>query len=219
MLSRSEWQLRLFSEWRFFGSITVALGMALLILGGMAAMVSIQMRLVNEIAPASLTVTQESYASFAPELQKVAPYEHQTLNFKAVPAKQSVEISGEGVNSQPEVMDMVSISDYRAFQRTNPTLKDIQLKTPKSTVVLSSYQRYLNDYTNYSKIIYLKDKELTVQGTYPNFFGDTNLRYGTSLIVVSDKIFNATAGHDYSLEVIDVRNAKENELNQLVRKN
>ena len=218
MLSRSEWQLRLFSEWRFFGSITVALGMALLILGGMAAMVSIQMRLVNEIAPASLTVTQESYASFAPELQKVAPYEHQTLNFKAVPAKQSVEISGEGVNSQPEVMDMVSISDYRAFQRTNPTLKDIQLKTPKSTVVLSSYQRYLNDYTNYSKIIYLKDKELTVQGTYPNFFGDTNLRYGTSLIVVSDKIFNATAGHDYSLEVIDVRNAKENELNQLVRK-
>lgn len=117
MLSRSEWQLRLFSEWRFFGSITVALGLALAILGGMAAVVSLEMRSVNEIAPASLMITRESYEKIAPKLQEMRPYQRQSLNFKTVPAKQSVEISGEGMNSQPEIMDMVSLSDYRSFQK------------------------------------------------------------------------------------------------------
>lgn len=219
MLSRSEWQLRLFGEWRFFGSITVALGLALAILGGMAALVSIQIRLVNEVAPASVMVTQESYQKLAPKLQSVAPYQRQTLHLKAVPAKQSVEISGEGVNSQPEITDMVSLSDYRAFQKTNPTLRDIQLKSVDSTVVLSSYQRYLNDYTHYSKIIYLKNQKLKVQETHPNFFGDTSLRYGTGMIVVSDELFEKTPGIPYALEVIDVENRFEDKLNHLIREN
>ncbi|MGO2638507.1 MAG: FtsX-like permease family protein, partial [Enterococcus viikkiensis] len=68
MLSRSEWQLRLFSEWRFLGSITVSLGLALAILGGMAALASIEMRSVDEIAPASLLITRESYQKLAPKL-------------------------------------------------------------------------------------------------------------------------------------------------------
>ncbi|MBO0451012.1 FtsX-like permease family protein [Candidatus Enterococcus murrayae] len=218
MLSRSEWQLRLFSEWRFFGSITVALGLALAILGGMAAVVSLEMRSVNEIAPASLMITRESYEKIAPKLQEMRPYQRQSLNFKTVPAKQSVEISGEGMNSQPEIMDMVSLSDYRSFQKTNPTLRDISLKTASSTVVLSSYQRYLNDYTHYSKSIYLKNRRLTVQETHPNFFGDTNLRYGTGMIVVSDKLFNETPGLSYTIEVIDVKNHNEEKLNRLIRK-
>ncbi|MGG5371548.1 FtsX-like permease family protein [Enterococcus sp. AZ196] len=218
MLSRSEWQLRLFSEWRFFGSITVALGLALAILGGMAAVVSLEMRSVNEIAPASLMITRESYEKIAPKLQEMRPYQRQSLNFKTVPAKQSVEISGEGMNSQPEIMDMVSLSDYRSFQKTNPTLRDISLKTASSTVVLSSYQRYLNDYTHYSKSIYLKNRRLKVQETHPNFFGDTNLRYGTGMIVVSDKLFNETPGLSYTIEVIDVKNHNEEKLNRLIRK-
>jgi len=219
MLSRSEWQLRLFTEWRFLGSITVALGLALAILGGMAAVVSLEMRSVNEIAPASLMVTRESYQKIAPKLQSVAPYQRQSLNFKAVPAKQSVEISGEGVESQPEIMDMIALSDYQAFQKLNPTLRDIHLKTADSTVVLSSYQRYLNEYTRYSKIIYLKDRKLAVQKIYPNFFGDTNLRYGTGMIVVSDELFNETPGLAYTVEVIDVKRKNEEKLNRLIRQN
>ena len=219
MLSRSEWQLRLFSEWRFLGSITVALGLALAILGGMAAIVSLEMRSVNEIAPASLMLTSESYAKFAPKLQDVTPYQRQSLHFKSVPAKQSVEISGEGINSQPEVMDMISLSDYRAFQKVNPTLQDIQLKTPHSTVVLSSYQRYFSDYVRYSKVIYLKHRNLTVQKSLPNFFGDPSLRYGTGMIVVSDEVFAETQGHYYTIEAIDVERSFEGQLNQLVHQN
>lgn len=219
MLSRSEWQLRLFSEWRFLGSITVALGLALAILGGMAAIVSLEMRSVSEIAPSSLMITRESYDKFSPKLQNVAPYQRQSLHFKAVPAKQSVEISGEGVNSQPEIMDMVSISDYRVFQKTNPTLQDIQLKSAHSTVVLSSYQRYFSNYVRYSKVIYLKQRNLTVQKSLPNFFGDPNLRYGTGMIVVSDEVFAETPGVPYTVEVIDVEKSQEEQLNRLIRKN
>ena len=219
MLSRSEWQLRLFTEWRFLGSITVALGLALAILGGMAAIASLEMRSVNEIAPASLMITRESYQKIAPKLQSVAPYQRQSLNFKALPAKQSVEISGEGIDSQPEIMDMISLSDYQAFQKLNPTLQDIHLKTANSTVVLSSYQRYLKEYTHYSKNIYLKDRKLDVQKIYPNFFGDTNLRYGTGMIVVSDELFNETPGLAYTVEAIDVKNKNEEKLNRLIRQN
>lgn len=219
ILSRSEWQLRLFSEWRFFGSITVALGLALAFLGGMAAVASLEMRSVNEIAPTSLMITRESYEKLAPKLQSVAPYQRQSLHFKAVPGKQNVEISGEGTNSQPEIMDMVSISDYRAFQKINPTLEDIQLKSARSAVVLSSYQRYFNDYTRYSKSIYLKQGKLTVQRTHPNFFGDMSLRYGTGMIVVSDEIFNETPGLSYTIEAIDVAPQNENKLNHLIRQN
>lgn len=219
MLSRSEWQLRLFSEWRFLGSITVALGLALAILGGMAALVSLQMRLVDEIAPASVMMTQQSYQKLEPKLQSVAPYQRQTLHLKAVPAKQSVAISGEGVNSQPEITDVVSISDYLAFRKTNPTLQNIQLKSADSTVVLSSYQRYLNDYARYSKIIYLKSQKLKVQETHPNFFGDTSLRYGTGMIVVSDELFDELSGISCALEVIDVEDRFENKLNQVIRAN
>lgn len=219
MLSRSEWQLRLFSEWRFFGSITVALGLALAILGGMVALVSLEMRSVNEIAPASLMLTHESYEKFASKLQSTIPYQRQTLQFKAVPAKQNVEIRGEGVNSGPEVMDLIAVSDYRAFQKINPTLEDIQLDSDRSTVVLSSYQRYLNDYTRYSETINLKEQNITIQAISPNFFGDTNLRYGTGLIVVSDELFEQTVGLAYTTEVINVDPQFENKLNQLIRKN
>lgn len=219
MLSRSEWQLRLFSEWRFFGSITVALGLALAFLGGMTALVSLEMRSVDESAPASLMITQESYEKFAPKLQEALPYQRQTLHFKAIPAKQNVKIWGEGVNDRPEVMDMVAISDYRAFQKTNSTLPDIQLNAENSTVILSSYQRYLNDYTRYSETINLKEQKLTVQAIFPNYFGDPNLRYGTGLIVVSDKLFNETTGLSYATEVIDVEDHYENKLNQLIREN
>lgn len=215
ILSRSEWQLRLFGEWRFFGSITVALGLALAILGGVAALVSLELRLVNEIAPASVMISQESYQKLVPKLQGI-PYQRQTLHLKAVPAKQSIEIPGEGINSQPEVTDMVALSDYRAFQKTNPTLQEIQLESTDSTVVLSSYQRYLNEYTHYSQTIYLKNQKLKVQETYPNFFGDTSLRYGTGMIVVSDELFAETSGISYALEVIDVAKRFENKLNQLL---
>lgn len=219
MLSRSEWQLRLFSEWRFLGSITVALGLALAILGGMAAIVSLEMRSVDEIAPASLMITKESYEKFAPKLQSVAPYQRESIHFKAVPAKQSIEISGEGINSQPEIMDMVSLSDYRAFQKMNPTLGNIELNSNHSTVVLSSYQRFLNDYTRYSKIVNLKERNLKVQEIHPNFFGDTNLRYGTGMIVVSDEIFAKTPGLAYTIEVIDVKSQFVDKLNHLIREN
>lgn len=216
MLSRSEWQLRLFSDWRFLGSITVALGLALAILGGMAAIVSLEMRSVNEIAPTSLMITEESYKKIAPKLQRFEDYQKQSLTFNAVPAKQSVEISGEGTNSQPEVMDMISLSDYRAFQKINHTLPNIHLNTPTSTIVLSSYQRYLTEYAHYSRFIYFKDRKLTVQGTYPNFFGDASLRYGTGLIVVSDEVFNSTSGISYTIEAIDVEKQEEEKLARLI---
>jgi putative ABC transport system permease protein len=164
-------------------------------------------------------MTQQSYQKLEPKLQSVAPYQRQTLHLKAVPAKQSVAISGEGVNSQPEITDVVSISDYLAFRKTNPTLQNIQLKSADSTVVLSSYQRYLNDYARYSKIIYLKSQKLKVQETHPNFFGDTSLRYGTGMIVVSDELFDELSGISYALEVIDVEDRFENKLNQVIRAN
>ncbi|OJG46968.1 hypothetical protein RV04_GL000215 [Enterococcus hermanniensis] len=219
ILSRSEWQLRLSSEWRFLGSITVALGLALTLLGLMIAISSLVMRSVHESTPASLIVTSESFKKIEPELKAGFPYTKATVTLKAVPAKQDVRISGEETMTQPEVMDMVSLTDYRAFQKMNDTLGNIQLKATDATIILSSYQRFLNEYTQYDKVINLKQRKLFVQEMRPNFFGDTSMRYGTGMIVVSDKVFAETQGVAYKIEVIDVARRDENALNRIVKKN
>ena len=217
ILARSEWQLRLSSEWRFLGSITVALGLALTLLGLMIAISSLAMRSVHESTPTSLIITSESFKKIEPKLKAAIPYTQETLTLKSVPAKQDVRISGEDTMTQPEVMDMVSLTDYRAFQKMNDTLENIQLGTMNATVILSSYQRFLNEYTQYDKTINLKQRKLTVQEMRPNFFGDTTMRYGTGMIVVSDKIFAETQGVAYKLEVVDVARKDEETLNRIVK--
>lgn len=211
LLSRSDFQLRLFSEWSFLGTVTIFLGLALAILGGVAAMVSIQMNSVNESAPVTLMIDQKTYQSLAPEL-KGLKVRKQTLTFKAIPAKQKLNVTGEGTEDEPGLLDVIALRDYQKFQTLNPHLQDLTLKKADTAVMLTPFQTVMRSYVHYAKTVQLQEQTLHLQGLESNYLGDRTLYYGENMLVVPDKVFAETAGYTYQLAAVSVPAAQEEKL-------
>ncbi|WP_159721285.1 FtsX-like permease family protein [Enterococcus sp. CSURQ0835] len=203
LLSRSDFQLRLGSEWNFLGTVTIFLGLALAILGGVAAMVSIQMNGVNEAAPVTLMMDQGAYQTFAPQLKGIAVTK-QTLTFKVIPAKQKMSITGEGSDDEPGVIDLIALPEYQKFQALNPYLPELKLKSSDSAVLLTPFQTILRHYVHYAKKIQLQNQTLQLQSLESNYLGDRTLRYGENMLVVSAEVFDQTNGQDYHLTALNV---------------
>lgn len=219
VLSRSEGLFRSYRERNFLGTVTIFLGLALTFLGATAALVTIQMNRVTEVAPVSLMMDKESFDQVAAAIQeKIPTFEQQTLTFKSVGGIQPLTVTGEGVEERPEVIDLVALSTYQQFQQLSSRLADIQLKGENDAVMLTPFQPIFREYLHYSRTVNLTDAKLEVRQLETNYMGDPSLHYGQNLLVVSDELFQRVKGITYQLEAVNVPDDQEAKLSRLVEK-
>ncbi|GCF92889.1 ABC transporter permease [Enterococcus florum] len=216
-LSKSEGQKQLYTERFFLASVTILLGLALTFLGGIAALVSIQMNGITESAPVSLMIDQRSWQDIQPEIIGIPITQQQDLHFKAAGAKTPLVIIGQlDQEEPPTTVDLIALSEYQAFRRMNPRVPAVKLSNELDTVLLISSQTVFNDYLRYSPELELSQHSLRVQGIKNNNLGDWNLRYSRNLFVVSDELFRQTEGISYTVTAVQVAEADQSQLeNQL----
>ncbi|MGM0213599.1 FtsX-like permease family protein [Enterococcus sp. AZ109] len=219
LLSRSDSLFRSYRERNFLGSVTILLGLALTFLGATAAMVSIQMGGVPELAPVSLMMDHEAFEKIQPTLEQKLTYEHQTLTFKTVGGLQKLEFPGEGVEERPEPIDLVALSTYQKFRKLSPNLAPISLNSSVSAVMMTPFQTIFKDYWHYSRDVHLVGRNLTIQQLETNYLGDPTLRYARNLLVVTDNTFENIQGITYQIDAVEVADQQEDVLNQLIAKN
>ncbi|MBV7389318.1 ABC transporter permease [Enterococcus sp. ALS3] len=205
ILTRSENLAYYYKNWRLAGTMTILLGLALAFLGATTAVVSLSMNNIREFAPVSLMIDQENYQTIKSEVSQLSGYQATTLSLKLVGGQQTLRIVGEGTDEKPQLFDLISQSNYLRFRKINPQLARVDL-SGNQAIMFTPVQSILKDYIKYSSKIHLADRVLQIKGVETNYLGDTSLRLGQEIIVVSDETYQAISGVSYKLAAVNVAN-------------
>lgn len=215
ILTRSENLAYYYKNWRLAGTMTILLGLALAFLGATTAVVSLSMNNIREFAPVSLMIDQENYQAIQNEISQLSGYQETTLNLKLVGGQQTLRIVGEGTDEKPQLFDLISQSNYLRFRKINPQLAKVDL-SGNQAIMFTPVQSILKDYIKYSSKIHLADRVLQVKGVETNYLGDTSLRLGQEIIVVSDETYQAISGVSYKLTAVNVANNETTALQKII---
>lgn len=217
ILTRSEMLIRTFKDRRFLATITISIGLALALLGAVAASSSLQMSQVNEQAPVSLMMDQKNFKKIEPQVENLKGYQKVRLPLKAVGAQQSLKIIGENTDDTPEMVDVMALSDYQKFRQLNPRLAKVSLKKKNQAVMLTPLQSVLKHYLQYSQTVHLSDRNLAIKNLQTDFLGENSLRYGSEIFIVSDETFAEIQGVSYTLVAVNVADSKDAQLDKIIR--
>lgn len=215
ILTRSENLAYYYKNWRLAGTMTILLGLALAFLGATTAVVSLSMNSIREFAPVSLMIDQENYQTIKNEVSQLNGYQTTTLDLKLVGGQQTLRIIGEGTDDKPQLFDLISQSNYLRFRKLNPRLAKVDL-SDNQAMMFTPVQSILKDYIKYSSKIHLADRVLQVKGVETNYLGDTSLRLGQEIIVVSDETYQAVSGVSYRLSAVNVSDNETTALQKII---
>ncbi|MGM0237597.1 FtsX-like permease family protein [Enterococcus sp. AZ103] len=215
ILTRSENLAYYYKNWRLAGTMTILLGLALAFLGATTAVVSLSMNNIREFAPVSLMIDQENYQTIKNEVSQLSGYQATILSLKLVGGQQTLRIVGEGTDEKPQLFDLISQSNYLRFRKINPQLAKVDL-SGNQAIMFTPVQSILKDYIKYSSKIHLADRVLQVKGVETNYLGDTSLRLGQEIIVVSDETYQAISGVSYKLAAVNVANNETMVLQKII---
>lgn len=186
------------------------------------------MNSVNSTAPTDFIVAEDTFK----EVEQIIEKETDTnidslvkLNYKLTGGQFHLKIGQDEKESRISPVNLLSLSNYREFQKINPYLKNINLKSKQDVVILDSIQNMLSGFIRYDSTINLSQGiKLHVSDVRLDYLGQVLLRYSFPTIVVSDEQFNAiNSGITYTLRAFSVQAKDEealaNKLSEAVKPN
>jgi len=198
-------------------NVTLLIATALSMIGLAASLYTIGIHTVNITDPTDFIVSEAN----EPELKKViGDYSNTsikksvTLNYKIMGSLLFRKIGKNPSKQYIELVNLLSLSNYRDYQAINPYLKPIQLKNDSQVVALDSFQSMIGGVLHYGPSIQLADgKKLTIQGYQSDFLGQENMRYNALTLIVTDRTFQqVTNALAYNLTTFNVQTPDEDDL-------
>ncbi|OJG73951.1 hypothetical protein RV12_GL000532 [Enterococcus quebecensis] len=197
--------------------VTIFIAIALGMIGGAASFYTIGMNSVNATAPTDFIVSEENFKKFTQIIEKEPDTKIDSvvkLNYKLTGSRFHLKIGQEEKQNTLSPINLLSLSNYREFQKINPYLKNIELTNERDSVILDSIQNVLGGFIKYGSDFTLSGGvKLSVSDVRPDYLGQSLLRYTFPTIVVSDEQFNEiTSGTVYTLMAFDVDTKNEEAL-------
>ncbi|MGX7151255.1 ABC transporter permease [Enterococcus ureasiticus] len=209
-------------------TVTIFIAIALGMIGGAASIYTLGMNSVNSTAPTDFIVAEDTFK----EIDQIIEKETDTtidslvkLNYKLTGSQFHLKIGQDEKESRISPVNLLSLSNYREFQKINPYLKNINLKNKQDVVILDSIQNILSGFIRYGSAINLSEGiKLHVADVRLDYLGQDLLRYSFPTIVVSDEQFNAiNSGITYTLMAFNIQAKDEevlaNKLSETVKPN
>ncbi|EOL42810.1 ABC transporter permease [Enterococcus caccae] len=195
--------------------VTIFIAVALGMIGGAASFYTIGMNSVNITAPTDFIVAEDDYEKLTQVIENKTDTNLDSLiklNYKLTGSRFHLKIGQEAEEYNTSPINLLSLSNYREFQKINPYLKKIELHNKKDIVILDSIQNILGGFIRYGSDFTLLDGvKLHVSDVRPDFLGQNLLRYSFPTVVVSDEQFDEIdSGVNYTLSAFNVQ-AKDKE--------
>lgn len=190
-------------------AITIFIAISLGMIGGAASFYTLGMNSVNVEAPTDFIVAEPSFQEVSQKIEDEPGANIDsvvTLNFKLTGSQYDIKIGREQKENTLSPINLLSLSNYREYQKINPYLKDIELVNDKDVVLLDSIQNILGGFIRYDSTFDLQEGlKLEVSKVRPDFLGQDLMRYGFPTVVVSDQLFEqVNSGIEYNLMAFNV---------------
>lgn len=198
-------------------SVTIFIAVALGMIGGAASVYTIGMNSVNVSAPTDFIVSDNYFEKISQIIENKPDTKIDSLvnlNYKLTGSQFHLKIGQEEKQSTVRPINLLALSNYHAYQKINPYLKNIELKNKQDMVILDSIQNILGGFIRYDSDFTLEDGiTLHVSDVRPDYLGQDLLRYGFPTVVVSDEQFNEIdSGIAYTLRAFNVATKDEEAL-------
>ncbi|MGX7162434.1 FtsX-like permease family protein [Enterococcus massiliensis] len=216
MLNNS--RVHVLRSWRSLSLTTIVAAIAIAIIGATISLIALNSQMVRNSNPTDFQVRQESL----PTLQQViqgnnGKITNETLlQYKATGSYLSLKVLNTQQTQQQQLINLLTIDNYNEFRNVQSSLPKIQLKTANAAVLFDYSYNSFRGITSVERQIYLEDQvTLDLQKMYPDYLGESFLRYSGSVLVVSQQVFDAVEGIDYTVAMVDVAGVADQEkLNQ-----
>ena len=203
-------------------SITIFIAIALSLIGGATSFYTLGMNSVNTISPTDFIVTDNQLT----KIETILSSESNTtidqvvpLTFKLTGSSYDFKIGRDQEEIKVEPVNILSLSNYKAYQKINPYLKDVEIEQPQDAILLDSFRNILGGYLQYGPTINLQGitDPLTISDRIQDFLGDSSMRYGFVTVVVSDEQYaQINTGLTYTLMAFNVLTADQEQLTNRV---
>lgn len=185
-------------------SITIFVAIALSMIGGATSFYTIGIRSINVTDPVDFLVTENYFEQMnqiiqAEEQAKIETKVH--LHYKLTGAKLQYRIGSEKSQNFTNLVNVLSVSNYKEYCQINSYLKEISLKSENSTVVIDSEKDLLSGLVKYQPPVDLAGGlVLKVQAVQGDYLGQILMRYNAPTLIVSDQVFSQIkTGINYNL--------------------
>lgn len=215
MLALGNTKLHLKKAGTTLSFVTIFIAIALGMIGGAASLYTIGMNSVNISAPTDFIVAETDFKKVIQVIEKepdTSIDSSVTLNYKLTGSRFHLKIGQEASESNVSPINILSLSNYREFQKINPYLKTIELTNKQDIVILDSIQNILGGFIRYGSEFSLPDGiKLHVSDVRPDYLGQDLLRYTFPTVVLSDEQFEEIhSGISYKLMAFNIT-AKDEE--------
>lgn len=199
-------------------SITIFIAVALSMIGGATSFYTLGMNSVNTISPTDFIVADNQFA----EMETIIANESDTaidqvvpLTYKLTGSSYELKIGRDREETKVNPINILSLSDYQAYQKINPYLKDVKIKTAQEVVLLDNFRNILGGYLQYGSSITIQGlaTPLTITERRQDFLGDDAMRYGSVTIIVSNELYaQIHTGITYTLMAFNVASMYQEQL-------
>ena len=198
-------------------AITIFVATALTMIGGATSFYTINMRSVNVTDPVDFIVSENHFVQMNQIIQSKNQAKIETnvrLNYKLTGAKLQYRVGNSASKDFTDLVNILSLSNYQEYSQINPYLKEITLKSEKSTVVLDNEQNLLSGLVTYQTPVDLAAGiDLVVQSVQGDYLGQILMRYNVPTLIVSDQTFSQIqTGIEYNLMAFNLAAENEEEL-------
>lgn len=193
-------------SWRTLSLISVIVGIAISLIGGAIGIFSMSYRYTDLSQPVDFQITAEESTHLEELLQQ---------NGGAITQKTIVPLKVVGTHSLRPVQflddetyedialfDLISEQSYNEIRTMIPHLPTVNLGKTGEAVMIELNTAMLNKrlLTKVEQKITLpNDINVHLSERYSDLIGDSLLRYGSNLLVVTDKLYQQAEGIDYQL--------------------
>lgn len=228
MLALGNTKLHIKRSGNMLSAVTIFIAIALGMIGGSASMYTLGMNSVNTTAPTDFIVAEDNFKAIEQIIEKEPDTKIDSivkLNYKLTGSQFRLKIGQDEKGDTLGPVNLLALSNYQAFQKINPYLKNIKLKNKQDIVIIDSIQNILGGYIRYDSTLNLSEGiKLHVSAVRPDYLGQVLLRYSFPTVVVSDEQFNEiNSGITYTLRAFNIQSKDEealaNKLSEAVKPN
>ncbi len=196
------------NNWRSLAFATLATAAAITVIAGAISVISIRSQILFNSNPTDFQIRGEENKKLEQEIKAVGGEvtEETQLHFKVTVAHMTRRFLHNDESQQEQLYDLLTEEEYAAFSKQHKELPEIHLNTGQEAVLFDyEYNIFRNLTTVDRKFVLPNGQAVQVNKIYPDYLGDSNMRYGAGVLVVKQSVYEKANGIIYPVAMIDAK--------------
>lgn len=214
----SKSRVAILKNWRNLSLVTVLTSLAIIVIGLGIYAVSFLTQAEQDLNPVAYQVGDDQLPQLTATIQQAGGriQDQWTFHYKLTGLQTDDRFLNDGNQGSIKLINLLAQSDYQRYQQANPSEPAVELMSPQEAVLFDLTNPAFVELGHTSDEVRLpQNTNLQLQARYNDSLGDDKLRYAAGVLVVTDDVFAAAAGHEYGVTFLNVADISEADLGEL----